>query len=311
MDWDSSIHKTEHPRTLNPPGSLGAEPLNSARKRVGVIGGGAQPTEFRGNNPCSERGFVPPPNMEAFMAKKKYVWEVHLRPNTLTKDNDRDCIADVHAHAATQRNEDIAEIITKERSEFRKETIINILNMRDKAVKDIIQEGLSFMDGLVQISPRVSGVWETENSPYDEKVHKRTVDLVPTTDLRTALDAIGVKVLGAKEETARITEITDTATGLKDGTLTIGDDIIIEGSKIKVDETDPAQGVFFKAADGTEYKTNRRLSVNLPSQIIARVPKEVPEGKVEVMVRTKFSTGNKTLLQIREIVYGYPCKAKA
>lgn len=245
------------------------------------------------------------------MAKKKFVWEVHLRPNTLTKDNDRDCIADVHAHAATQRNEDIAEMITKERSEFRKETIINILNMRDKAVKDLIQEGLSFMDGLVQISPRVSGVWETENSSYDEKIHKRTVDLVPTTDLRTALDAIGVKVLGAKEETARITEITDTATGLKDGSLTIGDDIIIEGSKIKVDETDPAQGVFFKAENGTEYKTNRRLSVNNPSQIIARVPKEVPEGKVEVMVRTKFSTGNKTLLQIREIVYGYPCKAKA
>ena len=245
------------------------------------------------------------------MAKKKSVWEVYLRPNTLTKDNDRDCIADVHAHAATQRNEDIAEIITKERSEFRKETIINILNMRDKAVKDLIQEGLSFMDGLVQISPRVSGVWETENSSYDEKIHKRTVDLVPTTDLRTALDAIGVKVLGAKEETARITEITDTATGLKDGSLTIGDDIIIEGSKIKVDENDPAQGVFFKAENGTEYKTNRRLSVNNPSQIIARVPKEVPEGKVEVMVRTKFSTGNKTLSQIREIVYGYPCKAKA
>ena len=245
------------------------------------------------------------------MAKKKFVWEVYLRPNTLTKDNDRDCIADVHAHAAMQRNEDIAEMITKERSEFRKETIINILNMRDKAVKDLIQEGLSFMDGLVQISPRVSGVWETENSSYDEKIHKRTVDLVPTTDLRTALDAIGVKVLGAKEETARITEITDTATGLKDGTLTIGDDIIIEGSKIKVDGTDPAQGVFFKAENGTEYKTNRRLSVNNPSQIIARVPKEVPEGKVEVMVRTKFSTGNKTLLQIREIVYGYPCKAKA
>ena len=245
------------------------------------------------------------------MAKKKFVWEVYLRPNTLTKDNDRDCIADVHAHAATQRNEDIAEIITKERSEFRKETIINILNMRDKAVKDLIQEGLSFMDGLVQISPRVSGVWETENSSYDEKIHKRTVDLIPTADLRTTLDAIGVKVLGAKEETARITEITDTATGLKDGSLTIGDDIIIEGSKIKVDETDPAQGVFFKAENGTEYKTNRRLSVNNPSQIIARVPKEVPEGKVEVMVRTKFSTGNKTLLQIREIVYGYPCKAKA
>ena len=245
------------------------------------------------------------------MAKKKSVWEVYLRPNTLTKDNDRDCIADVHAHAATQRNEDIAEIITKERSEFRKETIMNILNMRDKAVKDLIEQGLSFMDGLVQISPRVSGVWETENSSYDEKIHKRTVDLIPTADLRTALDAIGVKVMGTKEESARITEITDTATGLKDGTLTIGDDIIIEGEKIKVDEKDATQGVFFKAADGTEYKTERRLSVNLPSQIIARVPKEVPEGNVTVIVRTKFTGGASPLKTVREIIYDYSCEAKA
>ena len=89
------------------------------------------------------------------MAKKKFVWEVYLRPNTLTKDNDRDCIADVHAHVSTQRNEDIADIITKERSEFRKETILSILGLRDKAVKDLIQAGNSFMDGLVQISPRV------------------------------------------------------------------------------------------------------------------------------------------------------------
>ena len=245
------------------------------------------------------------------MAKKKFVWEVHLRPNTLTKDNDRDCIADVYAHAQTQRNEDIADVITKERTEFRRETILNILSMRDKAVKDFIQDGLSFMDGLVQISPRVSGVWETENSAYDEKVHKRTVDLIPTADLRTALDAIGVKVLGAKETSARITEITDTATGLKDGTLTIGDDIIIEGEKIKVDEKDVAQGVFFKAANGTEYKTTRRLSVNLPSQIIARVPKEVPAGAVTIIVRTKYAKGGTALKEMREIVYGYPCTAKA
>ena len=245
------------------------------------------------------------------MAKKKSVWEVYLRPNTLTKDNDRDCIADVHAHTATQRNEDIAEIITKERSEFRKETIMSILNMRDKAVKELIEQGVSFMDGLVQISPRVSGVWETENSPYDEKVHKRTVDLIPTADLRTTLEAIGVKVLGTKEESARITAITDTATGLKDGTLTIGDDIIIEGDKLKIDETDSAQGIFFKTADGTEHKTERRLSVNKPSQLIARVPKEVPEGKVTVIVRTKFTGGASPLKTTREIIYGYSCETKA
>ena len=120
---------------------------------------------------------------------------------------------------------------------------MSILNMRDKAVKELIEQGVSFMDGLVQISPRVSGVWETENSPYDEKVHKRTVDLVPTADLRNALDEIGVNVLGAKEETAR-------------------------------------------------------------------VPKEVPEGAVTVIVRTKLTGSNKTLKEVREMIFKLPCTAK-
>ena len=241
---------------------------------------------------------------------KKYVWEVYLRPNTLTKDNGRDCIADVHSHAQTQRNEDIAALITKERSEFRAETILNILNMRDKAVLTLIQDGLSFMDGVVQISPRVSGVWENENSPYDEKIHKRTVDMIPTADFRNALESITVKVLGAKETTAKIASVTDTATGLTDGTLTIGDDVLLEGEKLKVDEKDPLQGVFFVTEDGTEHKTERRLSLNKPTQILARVPQNLPEGKVRVVVRTKYTHGGIPLKELRELVYGYPCTAK-
>ena len=242
--------------------------------------------------------------------KKKSVWEVYLRPNTLTKDNDRDCIADVYQHAETQRNKDIADIIVKERTEFRPETIMNILTMRDKVVTQLIEEGLSVMDGVVQITPRVSGVWETEGAEYDEKIHKRTVDIVPTADLRDVLDAISVKVLGAKEASARITSITDTATGLKDGTITLGDDIIIEGEKLKIDEKDSEQGVFFIRSDNVEFKTTRRLSINKPSQIIARVPKNVGTGVVKVLIRTKYAKGTTTLKELREIVYGYPCIAK-
>ena len=125
--------------------------------------------------------------------KKKSVWEVHLRPNTLTKDNDRDCIADVYQHSETQRNADIADIIVKERTEFRPETIMNILTMRDKVVTQLLEEGLSVMNGIVQITPRVSDVWETKGAEYDEKIHKQTVDIVPTADLRDVLDAISMK----------------------------------------------------------------------------------------------------------------------
>ena len=152
---------------------------------------------------------------------------------------------------------------------------------------------------------------ETENSPYDEKIHKRNVDMIPTADFRNALESITVKVLGAKETTAKISAVTDTATGLTDGTITIGDDVLIEGEKLKVDEKDPLQGVFFVSEDGTEHKTERRLSLNKPTQILARVPKTLPEGKVTVKVRTKFTGGSGHLKELREIVYGYECIAKS
>ena len=168
-----------------------------------------------------------------------------------------------------------------------------------------------FVSYVSQISPRVSGVRETENSPYDEKIHKRNVDMIPTAELRNALDSITVKVLGAKGTTAKISAVTDTASGLTDGTITIGDDILIEGEKLKVDEKDPLQGVFFVTEDGGEYKTERRLSLNKPTQILARVPANVPEGKVTVKVRTKFAGSAKALKELREIVYGLPCKAKS
>ena len=245
------------------------------------------------------------------MSKNKAVWEVHLRPNALTKVDDRDCIADVYKHAATKRNEDVADAIVKERSEFRRETILSILSLRDKAVKGFIKDGLSFMDELVQISPRVLGLWETEAAEYDEKEHKRTVDVVPTADFRAELDEVTIKVLGPKEAAARITAITDSATGLKDGTLTIGDDIIIEGHKLKIDESDPEQGVFFAMEDGTMVKTVRRLSVNMPKRIVARMPKELAEGAVTVIVKTRYTTSPKPLKTLREIVFNYPCTAKA
>ncbi len=154
-----------------------------------------------------------------------------------------------------------------------------------------------------QISPRVSGVWDNENSPYDEKIHKRTVDIIPTADFRNALEAISVKVIGTKETTAKIASVTDTATGLTDGTLTIGDDVLIEGEKLKVDEKDPLQGVFFVSEEGTEHKRERRLSLNKPMQILARVPKNLIECKVTVKVRTKYSGRGVSLKDLRDLFF--------
>lgn len=240
---------------------------------------------------------------------KEHQWDVYLRPNALTRDDENDCIADVLTRLQTRRNEDVANRILAAGSELRKETILSVLNRRDEEVRDILLSGCSFMDGLVQISPRVAGVWANAGSPFDPAAHKRTVDLVPTAAFRDALEGVGVRVLGTKASGAEITLITDTASGRTDGTLTIGDDIIIDGSKIKVDETDEAQGVFIVDSSGAEHKVTRRLSVNKPSQLIARVPADVSEGACTVIVRTRYTTGGIALKEPRTVTAPISCTA--
>ncbi|MGP1368594.1 MAG: DUF4469 domain-containing protein [Treponema sp.] len=58
-------------------------------------------------------------------------------------------------------------------------------------------------------------------------------------------------------------------------------------------------------------KHNHRLSVNKPTQIIARVPKNIPEGKVQIVIRTRYSGTARLLKYIREIAFNLPCTAKA
>lgn len=238
---------------------------------------------------------------------KEHQWDVYLRPNYLTVDDLNDCIADVLTRLQTQHNADIAAKIAAKTAQD-KNAVLAILNQRDEEVKNCLLDGKSFADSLVQISPRVSGVWATSKSPFDPAVHKRTVDLVLTQEFRSALDEVGVRVLGTKQGGAEISLITDAATGKTDGTITAGDDIVLDGEKIKIqDEADEAQGVFFVDSDGKEHRVSRRLTVNKPAQIIARVPSDV-KGEVKVVVRTKFTSGNRPLSTSREISYALVCK---
>ena len=238
------------------------------------------------------------------------IWETYLRPNTLTADNDRDCIAEVHSKNPTRQNSDIADSIVKGRSEFKRETILSILSQRDQIVKEYLCEGDSFRDGIVQISPRITGIWETESSPFDPSIHRRTLDMVMTGDMRATLDNVSVKVLGKKESSAKIASVKNSLTGKEDGTIPVGDDVIIEGDKIKIqDENDVAQGVFFVDSEGAEHRVERKLTENKPSRIIARVPADINEGDISLIIRTKAGTGSFVLKSVREIKYDYSLKA--
>ncbi len=246
------------------------------------------------------------------MNTEENLWELYLRQHFISQKQTREFIAEVAAKGSTKHNEDIADIIVAKGSEFRKETIVAILNQRDTEVAEILKAGGSFADGIVQMSPRVTGVWESAKQVFDPTKHKKTLDMSVTAAFKAALEKVQVKVMGEKASVATIALITDTATGKTDGTLTIGDDIIIEGDRVKIqDEADSEQGVFIVDASGAEHRVSRRLSVNKPGQLIARIPSDVPAGRVKVIVRTRYSGNKNSVLKtLRVVAYSLDCTAQ-
>ncbi len=233
-----------------------------------------------------------------------FIWKVWLRLNLLTKDVDNDYVAEVMPNGKkAKRNEDIAKRIGKEGSEIKYDTLLYILNQRDRIVREMVQEGNSVLTGCAQFSPRVSGTWIGSNAKFDSTVHKITLDIVPSAEMRAALKEVGVEVLGVKADGAFIGLVTDTVTGLTDGTITPGDDIRIEGDKLKIaPDGETGLGVFFVNADGETIPVTRRLTQNDPKKLIARVP-DLPSGQYTLRVVTRFSNSAISLKEPRVIEY--------
>ena len=144
----------------------------------------------------------------------EYYWKVWLRPNLLTKDDDNDYIAEVLTQKDTLHNENIANAIIKEGSEIKYDTLLSIIKQRDRIVREHLMMGYSLLTEVCQYTPRITGPWGGETAKFDPAIHKLTLDIVPSAEMRDALSKVGVEVLGAKSEVGRIGMVTDTFTGL-------------------------------------------------------------------------------------------------
>ena len=243
------------------------------------------------------------------MATMKY-WKVWLTPNLLTKDVDNDYIAEVSTSKQTLRNEDIAQRIVDEGSEIKYDTLLSIINQHDRIIREVVCDGYSVLTGVGQYSPRVTGSWIGKSANFDPETNKLILDMVLSKEMRDALSTVGVEVLGVKEGGgAAIGLVTDTLTEATDGTITPGEDILIEGAKIKIAGDPDLCGVYFIPRDAPEetiYKVERRLTQNDPSRIIARVPATLAPGSYTLRIVTQFTTASTLLKEPRTLEYEQP-----
>lgn len=191
----------------------------------------------------------------------------------------------------TLHNADIAERIVEERTEYRKETIENILNMADLKKAQAVAQGMSMVDGVGYYHLSVSGVFMGEQPVFDPKIHRLNVMYTPGKVLLDMLKEVEVSLPRIAQSGPVINSITDSTTQKVNSTITSGAPAILSGATLLIKGDDPSNGVYFTkdGEEGTSTKVSLIIS-NTASQIIFSIP-TLADGKYRVSVTTQCGSG--------------------
>ncbi|RHJ91659.1 DNA-binding domain-containing protein [Parabacteroides bouchesdurhonensis] len=208
----------------------------------------------------------------------------------------------------TVYNADIAQRIVKKRTEYRPETIENILRMADEEKSLAIAEGKTVVDGVGQYMVQIKGVFDSATSPFDHTKHQLVTSYSAGKTLREQLSATEVVIDGAVVTGPVIGAVLDPTTPDTPNQLPFRGMVLIEGTRIALRGTDPAVGITFTPVDTTGgekpvFITAAQCSPNQPSKLQFSLPAEVSIGDWHVKVATQY-TGAKDTKEPRS--YEYP-----
>lgn len=201
----------------------------------------------------------------------------------------------------TWYNTTVARKITEQRSELRYETILSILNMADDIKRSGIASGYSVIDGVAHIRPSVTGRFEGKAAQFDPAVHSKGASMSASPELRQALTASKVTVLGPAQVGPVINRVEDVFSGTENALLTPGRNLRIQGQNLRIAGNDPAvTGVWFVEAGEAAARTrvdDRDMVDNNPAALTVVIP-PLAAGGYFVEVVTQSGSNSKT--QIKE-----------
>lgn len=210
-----------------------------------------------------------------------------LYDNALT-EKEGDCVARPRING-TLHNADIARRIVEKRTEYRAETIENILRMADDEKSLAIASGMSVVDGVGQYIVQIKGVFAKATDPFDAEKHSLTVAYTSGKTLRKRLLETEVVTNGAATVGPVIGGLTDSSTGKDDGTFTPGMPIVVGGSNIKISGTNEANGFYFiPATEGSTPVKAKVIVHNNPSQLTVMVPADLAAGDYYISITTQY-----------------------
>jgi hypothetical protein len=246
--------------------------------------------------------------------KKIFEWFFYLIENIITPDP-TDKIAKVRT-GKTKKIDDLAEFIVQERTEYRKETMVNILTLANTAKLKFLSQGHSVNDGITILEPAITGTF-VEKTDFDESRHSSVINAHVTNSVQAMLKQVQATYGGLTVENggAVITGVIDSFTGAANGVITPEKIVTILGTKIRVvpeeDETVESCITYTNLATDAVVIQEDPPGLNDPSKIMLKLPALAP-GFYSLTLKTLFTaSGSPPLKAPRYITFKGKLQVKA
>lgn len=196
--------------------------------------------------------------------------------------------------ARSVNTEALVERILSMGSTVNKADILAVLEQFYQAVEALVLEGARVnVAGIVDVSPRMRGVFDGITDNYDPARHQVSVTAAPGARLR---ESIRAKAQVAKEESSKPSpsplQYADTGTGTTDDILTPGNIGTLNGARLKFDTSKPDEGVYLLPTSGGAAVQITTFQRNKPGQLIFLVPTPLASGDYFIEVRARINNGN-------------------
>ncbi len=233
--------------------------------------------------------------------EEKIILQADLYDNQLTEESG-DYTARLRI-SGTVRNSNIAQRILDRGSEFRKETIVNILDIADEEKRSAIAEGKSVVDGVGQTMMQVKGNFDGETAAFDPTKHSLILAHIPSKAMRKAMERVVVQTNKATTGPV-INVVTNPSTDKANDTITPLMPLIIAGINLKVVGAEgSAPGIYFIEEQSKAETAAMLLVHNNPSELTVVAP-QLAAGSYYVEIRTQSAAGTKMVKSMR--TYRYP-----
>lgn len=206
----------------------------------------------------------------------------YLVDNPMTEDPN-DCRAQVTSYEMVSESEIFDYMTRKGAAITNAEARANYLEIME-AHEYFLKQGYGINTEFIKARPVIQGVFRDKNDSFDPSRHNIKFRVRFGKRYKETASNVKAEQVAAVKNLPLLIDFRDISSDTVNETLTPGGVGHLLGSRMKYDEADESQGIFFVASDNTATRVSKIISMKL-SEIIFFIPEGMAAGEYTLEVR--------------------------